>query len=135
MTSVSEGLRVLKVADGEYPWDVRVEKVSRALTEMGHDVHMVARNRDRRALREELEEASMHRMRPWTWLGRAMDAASQFPAFMKREIGRPGLRGEHRRPRGGGTGAARESGQQKGWREPRKDNGDFLIHVSHPEKY
>lgn len=82
MSSASEELRVLKVVDGEYPWDVRVEKVSRALTEMGHDVHMVARNRDRRALREELEEASMHRMRPWTWLGRAMDAASQFPAFM-----------------------------------------------------
>jgi glycosyltransferase involved in cell wall biosynthesis len=44
-------------------------------------VHMVARNRDARALREPLEECTVHRLRPWRWLGRSVDAASQFPAF------------------------------------------------------
>lgn len=79
---VGSTLRVLKVVDGEYPWDVRVEKVSRAITDLGHDVHMVARNRDGRVLKERLEEANMHRMRPWSWLGSSLDAASQFPAFL-----------------------------------------------------
>ena len=74
-------MRMLKIWDGEYPWDVRAEKVSRALTSGGHDIHMVARNRDRRVLRERLEECTVHRLAPWSLLGGSLDAASQFPAF------------------------------------------------------
>jgi len=74
-------MKILKVWDGEYPWDVRTEKVCRALTDAGHRVHMVARNRDRRILREELEECTVHRMPPFRAMGRLVDAASQFPAF------------------------------------------------------
>ncbi len=74
-------MRILKVWDGEYPWDVRAEKVCQALTEAGHEVHMVARNRDARVLVERLPECTVHRMRPWRALGRRLDAASQFPAF------------------------------------------------------
>jgi glycosyltransferase involved in cell wall biosynthesis len=74
-------MRILKVWDGEYPWDVRAEKVCQALTEAGHEVHMVARNRDARVLVERLPECTVHRMRPWRALGRRFDAASQFPAF------------------------------------------------------
>jgi glycosyltransferase involved in cell wall biosynthesis len=74
-------MRILKVWDGEYPWDVRAEKVCQGLTDAGHVVHMVARNRDDRALREELQECTVHRLRPWRLLGPALDAASQFPAF------------------------------------------------------
>lgn len=74
-------MRILKVFDGEYPWDVRVEKFSLALTKAGHEVHLVARNRGARALREELAEGTVHRLAPWTLLGRNLDAASQFPAF------------------------------------------------------
>jgi len=74
-------MRILKVWDSEYPWDVRTEKVCRALTEMGHEVHMVARNRDRRILREERAECTIHRMRPFRLLGGTVDRASQFPAF------------------------------------------------------
>jgi glycosyltransferase involved in cell wall biosynthesis len=74
-------MRILKIWDGEYPWDVRAEKVCRALTEAGHAVHMVARNRDRRHLREKLEECTVHRMPPWGAPGSALDSASQFPAF------------------------------------------------------
>lgn len=74
-------MRILNVVDGDYPWDVRVEKVSLALTTHGHDVHMVARNRDRRPLREELKECTMHRMRPWPLFGKRLDGILQFPAF------------------------------------------------------
>ncbi len=74
-------MRILKVWDGEYPWDVRAEKVCQALTAAGHEVHMVARNRDGRVLRERLAECTVHRLRPWGLLGRGFDAASQFPAF------------------------------------------------------
>lgn len=74
-------MQILKVWDSEYPWDVRAEKVCQALTAMGHEVHLVARNRDRRPLDEALDECTVHRMRPWVWAGSGLDAASQFPAF------------------------------------------------------
>lgn len=74
-------MRILKVWDGEYPWDVRAEKISHALTNGEHAVHMVARNRDRRAPREQLPECTVHRLAPWRLLGRRGDAVSQFPAF------------------------------------------------------
>lgn len=74
-------MQILKVWDSEYPWDVRAEKVSKALTARGHEVHMVARNRDGRALRESLDECVVHRMRPLRFLGAPLDRAAQFPAF------------------------------------------------------
>jgi glycosyltransferase involved in cell wall biosynthesis len=77
-----EVMRILKVVDGEYPWDVRVEKLSLALTRADHEVHIVARNRDGRVLKERLAEGTVHRMAPWRLLGRRFDAASQFPAFL-----------------------------------------------------
>lgn len=74
-------MRVCKVWDADYPWDVRVEKVARALTQAGHDVHLVARNRERRFVRERLPEADVHRLRPWRLLGASLDRAAMFPAF------------------------------------------------------
>lgn len=65
----------------DYPWDVRVEKVTRALKEAGFDTHLVARNRRWDAATEVLPEALVHRLRPWTWAGRRMDDALQIPAF------------------------------------------------------
>lgn len=75
-------MRVLKIWDSEYPWDVRAEKVCSSLTEAGHEVHMVARNRDRRITEEVLEECTVHRLEPWARLGTTLDAATQFPAFL-----------------------------------------------------
>jgi glycosyltransferase involved in cell wall biosynthesis len=74
-------LSICKVWDAEYPWDVRVQKISRSLRDAGHTVHLVARNRSHRPVLEELPEATLHRMPPWTWAPRAVDAASMFPAF------------------------------------------------------
>ncbi|HEY8506873.1 MAG TPA: hypothetical protein VIL32_00870, partial [Steroidobacteraceae bacterium] len=72
---------VCKIWDSEYPWDVRAEKISRALTDAGHEVHMVARNRDGRPLVESLPECTVHRLAPLPALGRRLNAASMFPAF------------------------------------------------------
>lgn len=73
-------MRICKVWDSDYPWDVRAAKVSRSLTAAGHEVHMVARNRARRATREELPEATIHRFRTLPF-GKAFNSASTFPAF------------------------------------------------------
>lgn len=74
-------MRILKVWDYEYPWDVRTEKVCTSLTRMGHEVHLVARNRRGDDTTEVLPECTVHRLKRWTWAGTRMDAASQFPAF------------------------------------------------------
>lgn len=58
-----------------------MEKVSAALTTAGHEVHIVARNRRWRPVREALPEAVVHRMPPWTWAGQRVDGALGFPAF------------------------------------------------------
>lgn len=74
-------MRICKIWDGDYPWDVRVEKVAHSLTEAGHEVHLVARNRQRRPTREDLVEAHVHRLPPWRVLGRRLDGMAMFPAF------------------------------------------------------
>ena len=74
-------MRICKIWDADYPWDVRVEKVARSLTEAGHEVHIVARNTRRRPVYEKLPEAHVHRLRPWRALGNRLDARTMFPAF------------------------------------------------------
>jgi glycosyltransferase involved in cell wall biosynthesis len=80
-------MRICKIWDSEYPWDVRAEKVSLALTNAGHEVHMVARNRSLRPEVELLPECTVHRLAPLPVLGaiprigRALNNASMFPAF------------------------------------------------------
>lgn len=93
-------MRICHVWDAEYPWDVRAEKVSRSLTAAGHEVHMVARNRDRRPRVERLPEATVHRLAPMRWLGK-LDAPFQFPAFFNPRWSRAILR------------TARESGAER----------------------
>lgn len=76
-------MRICKVWDDDYPWDVRVEKVAGSLTALGHDVHLAARNRKRlQPTVERLKECTVHRMEPWTWAPARLDRASMFPAFM-----------------------------------------------------
>jgi glycosyltransferase involved in cell wall biosynthesis len=72
---------VIYLWDADYPWDVRTEKVCAALTAAGDDVHIVARNRGWQDERAPLPEGMVHRMRPWRWAGRGLDAALSFPAF------------------------------------------------------
>ena len=67
--------------DAEYPWDVRVEKIARTLTDVGHAVHLVARNRRGDRTTERLPEGTVHRLAPLRWAPRSLNAASMFPAF------------------------------------------------------
>src|SRR3712207_6691935 len=73
---------VLYVWQSDYPWDVRTEKVCRALTDAGMAVHLAARNRRWQATAEPMPEALTHRLPPWRWAGRRLDAVLQFPAFL-----------------------------------------------------
>ena len=45
-------MRVLKLFDGDYPWDVRVEKMIVALVAAGHEVRLLCRNRAARVRQE-----------------------------------------------------------------------------------
>src|SRR5262245_34797842 len=69
------------VWDSEYPWDVRVEKICRALVASGHEVHVLARNRDAQPAREAREEGTIHRLAWRPRWGRGPNVLSQFPAF------------------------------------------------------
>ncbi|MDQ2932188.1 MAG: glycosyltransferase family 4 protein [Gemmatimonadota bacterium] len=66
--------------DSEYPWDVRTEKTCLALSQAGHDVHILARNRKRSPTTERLPEGTVRRMAPWRWAG-VLDGPLGFPAF------------------------------------------------------
>ncbi|MBI5017272.1 MAG: glycosyltransferase family 4 protein [Deltaproteobacteria bacterium] len=47
----------------EYPWDVRVEKLGRTLRDSGHEVFIVASNRQGRLRRERIEGLEIRRLR------------------------------------------------------------------------
>lgn len=67
-------MRVLYVWDAEYPWDVRTEKVCRALVDGGHQVVITARNLEGKPQTESLPEGVVERLPAgprWT----------SFPAF------------------------------------------------------
>lgn len=74
-------LRIVYLWDADYPWDVRTEKMCATLSSAGHDVHIVARNRAWRPVRERLPEGTVHRMPPWRMLGRRVDGFLGFPLF------------------------------------------------------
>lgn len=71
-------MRVLKLFDGDYPWDVRVEKVTRALVAAGHEVTVVCRNKTGRPRRERLADGTEVERLPAT-TGRF--AGLSFPFF------------------------------------------------------
>lgn len=79
--TASPSLRISYVWDSDYPWDVRTAKICRTLTEQGHAVEILARNRQWSPRVESREEGTVRRMRPWRFLGRRIDQLLSFPAF------------------------------------------------------
>lgn len=73
-------MTVCKVWDGDYPWDVRVEKVCRSLGRE-HEVHLVSRNTKRRETYERHDGLHIHRLPVVPWLPSRVNAAMGFPAF------------------------------------------------------
>ncbi len=70
-------MKLLKLYDGDYPWDVRVEKMLRSLVGAGHAVTLVARNRKALPRREVRDGVTLRRLPSF---GRA-GALLTFPAF------------------------------------------------------
>jgi glycosyltransferase involved in cell wall biosynthesis len=73
-------MRICKVYDGDYPWDVRVEKIAASLVEHEHEVHLVCRNLLRRPEEEIHDGIHIHRLRAFRNDGFAR--AVTFPAFV-----------------------------------------------------
>ena len=61
-SSPSRSLSICKIWDADYPWDIRVEKVSTSLVEAGHNVHLVCRNAARRPRHEAQGGLTIHRL-------------------------------------------------------------------------
>jgi glycosyltransferase involved in cell wall biosynthesis len=55
-------MRICKIWDADYPWDVRVEKVADSLIAAGHEVHLVCRNLARRERCESNGNLTIHRL-------------------------------------------------------------------------
>ncbi len=55
-------MKICKIWDADYPWDIRVEKVATALAAAGHSVHLVCRNQARRPGREWNGSFTIHRL-------------------------------------------------------------------------
>jgi len=72
-------MRICKVYDGDYPWDIRVEKITNALIECGHEVHLVCRNLKGRPLYEVHDKVYIHRL-PYVSNG-VVNYSLSFPAF------------------------------------------------------
>jgi glycosyltransferase involved in cell wall biosynthesis len=52
----ADAMDVVYLFQDPYPWDIRVEKIVVGLTQAGHSVHLVARNRGNERLHERLED-------------------------------------------------------------------------------
>ncbi len=72
-------MRICKIWDADYPWDIRVEKVADSLAEAGHEVHLVCRNGGRLQRTESTKHFQIHRLPAWpSFLGPFHDI-SNFP--------------------------------------------------------
>ena len=81
MPEVGDGpVTICKVWDADYPWDVRVEKVSASLGRE-HEVHLVSRNTKRRPTYELRDGLHIHRLPVASWLPERLNAVLGFPAF------------------------------------------------------
>lgn len=59
-------MRICKIWDADYPWDIRVEKVADSLAEAGHEVHLVCRNGGRLQRSESTGKFHIHRLPVWS---------------------------------------------------------------------
>lgn len=73
-------MRVCKVWDSDYPWDVRVEKIWNSFIESGHDVHLVCRNRNKiRPKYEIINGLHIHRL---PVINKKLASLISFPFFL-----------------------------------------------------
>ncbi|RKY04936.1 hypothetical protein DRP77_02480 [Candidatus Poribacteria bacterium] len=69
-------MRICKIFQGDYPWDVRVEKIAKALARFGHEVHLLCRNTRGETCYEEIDGFHIHRLPVLTSSGKLNDLLS-----------------------------------------------------------
>lgn len=74
-------MRILQIWDSEYPWDVRVEKISKSLIQVGHEVHLVCRNRTRQIREESIDGLHVHRLPRFGSSSESVRSVLSFPLF------------------------------------------------------
>jgi glycosyltransferase involved in cell wall biosynthesis len=74
-------MNILYIWDGDYPWDIRVDKVCNSLQKNGYNVHVVCRNIARKKRREQYNGYNIHRL-PFLpkWM-KGLNNLFTFPAF------------------------------------------------------
>ncbi len=55
------GRKICYIYDGQYPWDIRVEKISLTLRDAGYDIHLVCRNTRGESTHEMVDGIHVHR--------------------------------------------------------------------------
>jgi len=74
-------MNICKIVDGDYPWDVRVEKMCDTLIEAGHDVFLVSRNVRRQPLYEYYNGIHIFRLPHLPRFMGRLNYYATFPAF------------------------------------------------------
>lgn len=74
-------MKILFVYDGEYPWDIRVEKLCNSFLKHQHEVHMVCRNKARKLKNEIYNQINIHRISSLPAFFGKLNEAVTFPAF------------------------------------------------------
>jgi glycosyltransferase involved in cell wall biosynthesis len=72
-------MRICLIFDGDYPWDIRVEKFAMALVEGGYEVHIISRNIARRLVYERQGKIHIHRLP--IFASSRVNKMISFPAF------------------------------------------------------
>ena len=72
-------MKILKIWDADYPWDIRVEKVCISLNDQGHEVHLLCRNLKGRPTFEKEKFGFVHRLP--CFRNRRLNYLLSFPAF------------------------------------------------------
>lgn len=73
-------MKILFIYDGEYPWDIRVEKLCNTFIACGHEVHLICRNAYGKPRRELYKGIHLRRI-SYISGGKAINFAWTFPAF------------------------------------------------------
>jgi glycosyltransferase involved in cell wall biosynthesis len=72
-------MKILKIWDADYPWDIRVKKICRSLASEGHEVHLLCRNLKNLLAYEKWQYGHIHRL-PF-FIGHRVNYLFSFPAF------------------------------------------------------
>jgi len=75
-------LRVLFIYDGDYPWDIRVEKVCNTLIKYDCEVHLICRNLAKKIRYEQYRNIHIHRISFLSGIFGKLNDAWTFPFFL-----------------------------------------------------